>query len=103
MIRFHTRKDNIEVCLFHAEAVKIISEIMCKFENHKIDTDIHSLRRLSENLLSVRSEQQDAYQLSAIVKVSDSNMAILILTCCLCWMYMLQNQFLVPFRFHFDK
>ena len=103
MIRFHTRKDNIEVCLFPAEAVKIISEIMCKFENHKIDTDIHSLRRLSENQLSVMSEQQDAYQLSAIVKVSDSNMAILILTCCLCWMYMLQNQFLVPFRFHFDK
>ena len=87
MKRFHTRKDNKEVCLFPAEAVKIISEIMCKFENHKIDTDIHSLRRLSENQLSVTSEQQDPYQLSAIVKVSDSNMAILILTCCLFWMY----------------
>ena len=51
MIRFHTRKDNIEVCLFPVEAVKIISEIMCKFENQKIDTDIHILRRLSENQL----------------------------------------------------
>ena len=87
MIRFDSRKDNIEVCLFPAEAVKIISEIMCKFENHKIDTDIHSLRRLSENQLSVTSEQQDAYQLSAIVKVSDSNIAILILACCLFRMY----------------
>ena len=87
MIRFHTRKGNIEVCLFPAEAVKIISEIMCKFENHKIDTDIHILRRLSENQLSVTSEQQDAYQLSAIVKVSDSNMAIFILMFCLGWMY----------------
>ena len=103
MIRFHTRKDNIEVCLFPAEAVKIISEIMCKFENHKIDTDIHSLRRLSENQLSVTSEQQDAYQLSAILKVSDSNMAILILTCCLFGCILFQNQFWVPFRFHFDK
>ena len=60
---------------------------MCKFENHKIDTDIHSLCRLSENQLSVTSQQQDAYQLSAIVKVSDSNRAILILICCLFWMF----------------
>ena len=89
MIRFHTRKDNIEVCFFRAEAVKIISEIMCIFENHRIDTDIHILRRLSENQLSVTSEQQYTYQLSAIVtcKVSDSNMTILILICCLFWMY----------------
>ena len=87
MIRFHTRKDNTEVCLFPAEAVKIISEMMCKFENHRIDTDIHILRRLSENQLSVMSEQQYTYQLSAIVKVPDSNMAILILICCLFWMY----------------
>ena len=84
MIRFHTRKDKTEVCLFPAEAVKIISEMMCKFENHRIDTDIHILRRLSENQLSVMSEQQYTYQLSAI---SDSNMAILILICCLFWMY----------------
>ena len=60
---------------------------MCKFENHKINTDIHSLHKLSENQLSVTSEQQDAHQLSAIVKVSDSNMAILILMCCLFWVY----------------
>ena len=76
----------MEVSLFPAEAVKIISEIMCKFENHKIDTDIHILRQLSENQLSVTSEQQDAYQLSAIVKVSDSNITILILIYCLFWM-----------------
>ena len=64
---------------------------MCKFENHKIDTDIHSLRRLSENQLSVTSEQQDAYQLSATVKVSDSNITILSLMCCLFWMYSAAN------------
>ena len=58
----------MEVCLFPAEAVKIISETMCKFENHKIDTDIHILRWLSEKQLSVTSEQQDAYQLSATVR-----------------------------------
>ena len=60
----------MEVCLFPAEAVKIISEIMCKFENNKIDTDIHILRRLSENQLSVTSEQQDAYQLRCLIVIS---------------------------------